>query len=834
MNHGYIQFASKQFMKLMLVVILALFIVGSKVAFGEKGTYADKVEFIQYSDANTAIEEVKNGNLDIYYSSISSNRIDSQLRQDLNVYQSTGTEYSLLVNPAPSDKFNPFSIREVRFALNYLVDRNMIVDELLNGYGSQMISAYKPFDPDYLLIQGTIQSFDFQYNPSLAEQMISNALTKAGAQKVSDRWYYNSKPVEITIFIRNDDQVRKSIGEILVSQLQKIGFTVKTDYGDLSKAFSVVYGSNPQDMQWNIYTEAYTIGGFVRYDSVILAQMYSPWFSNMPGFNNPNYWNYNNASLDSVSKAIFVGNFTSSKTRAALLNEGVDEGIQESVRVFLAARVDQYVANKKVQGIINDFGAGITSRFTPINSRDGSDAIRIGVGKIYQGAWNPIAGFTDTYSQEISSSVMDPGDFKNPYTGITIPVRTTWQVKTAGPDGKLDVPSDAIRWDPQQQKWVQVGSGIKSTSKVTFHMLFSNWHNGRPMDMNDVRYGVYFLYQWGWSQTSSTKTFDSEYSPKANQAADTLIGIRFIDNNTVEVYQDYWHFDENEIANSAQIWPSMPWEIMYAMEKSVTDGKLAFSRSDAISKNVDWLSLIVPKDAQIMKSNLEEFEKDDNIPVALRGLANSTYSNLRYNASISWIDRHGNAVISNGPFYLDSYLPEARTVSIKSFDDPSYPFGAGYWKKFEQVNLPKIEKIGVPTIATIGKELDIPVSATSDSDVYYYFINSQGKIVYSGVVNSGNGSLTIVVPAENTTNFTTGANDLKIFTVSDSAYRPDTYSTSFLATMGSEILPQNINTMPTYTPSSQSYVGVIAFVIAGIVIGLVYVRIRKRRAGEAR
>ncbi|MDE1872650.1 MAG: ABC transporter substrate-binding protein [Thaumarchaeota archaeon] len=817
-------------MKLMLVVILALFILGSKVSFGEKGTYVDKVEFIQYSDSNTAIEEIKNGNLDIYYSSIPSDRIDPQLRQDLNVFQSTGTEYSLLVNPAPSEKFNPFSIREVRYALNYLVDRNMIVDEILNGHGSPMISAYKPYDPDYLLILGKLQSFNFRYNPSLADKMISDALTKAGAQKIDGKWYYDSKPIEITIFIRNDDQVRKSIGEILSSQLQKLGFVVKPDYGDLSKAFSVVYGSNPSDMEWNIYTEAYTVGGFVRYDSVIVAQMYSPWFSNMPGFNNPEYWNYENSSLDSISKAIFVGNFTSSVTRAKLINDGVVGGIQESVRIFLAAQVDQYVANKKVQGIINDFGAGITSRFTPINSRDDSDTIKIGVGQIYQGAWNPVAGFTDSYSQEMSAPVMDPGDFKNPYTGITIPVRTTWNVTTAGPLGKLDVPSDAIRWDPAQQKWAQVGPGIKSTSKITYHMKFSNWHDGRPMDMNDVLYGIYFLYQWGWDQASQTETFDSEYSPKANQAAKTLIGVRVIDNDTIEVYQNYWHFDDREIADSAQVWPDMPWELMYAMEKSVTEGKLAFSRSDAISKNVDWLSLIVPKDAQIIKSNLQEFEKNYTVPNALIGLATPSYCDLRYNSSISWIDKHNNAMISNGPFYLDIYLPEARTISIKSFDDPTYPFGAGYWKKFEQVQLPKIEKVNVPTVVTIGQDLDIPVSVTPGSDVYYYFINAQGNLVYSGMQNSSSGNFSIAVPATTTMNFTVGANDLQIFTVSDSAYRPDTFGTNFLAVeKGDEIPSENIGSTIQYAVNDQSYVTVIPLIMIGTAIVFVYVKRRKRQ-----
>ena len=121
-------------MKLMLVFILALFIFGSHIVFGDKGTYFDKIEFVQYSDESTAIEEVKNGHLDIYYSAIPSNILDPESRQELNVFQSTGSTYGLLVNPAVSGKFNPFSIREVRFALNYMVDRNLIVDEILGVY----------------------------------------------------------------------------------------------------------------------------------------------------------------------------------------------------------------------------------------------------------------------------------------------------------------------------------------------------------------------------------------------------------------------------------------------------------------------------------------------------------------------------------------------------------------------------------------------------------------------------------------------------------------------------------------------------------------------------
>ena len=813
-----------------LILGIVVFIFSSSVAFADKGSFVDKIQFIQYSDENTALEEVKNGNLDIYYWAIPFDRIsDPHSREGLKIFQSTGQSFSLLVNPAPSEKFNPFSIKDVRFALNYLVDRELIVDELLGGYGVSMVSAYKPFDPDYLLILGELESFNFRYNPALAEKMISNVLLKAGAQKIENKWYYNSKPIEITIFIRSDDQIRQSIGEILSSQLEKIGFSVKRDYGDLNKAFTIVYGSNPSDLKWSIYTEGWASNGFVRYDSVLTAQMYSPWFSNMPGFNNPSYWNYKDDYMDSISQSIFIGNFTSAEHRTELLKKAVNEGLKESVRIFLVSKIDQYVSNKKVDGIINDFGAGITSRFTPINARDNSDSLTIGVKKIYQGAWNPVAGFTDSASQQIWGTVSDPGSFKNPFTGTTIPVRSDWKVETAGPTGKLDVPSDAIKWDPAQQKWVQVGNGVKSTSKVTFHLNFGNWHNGQPMGMNDILYSIYFLYQWGAEPTENSKTFDSEYSPKANQAAKTLIGIRVIDKNTIEVYQNYWHFDEREIADSAGVFPSMPWELFYAMEKSVIDGKVAFSRSESVSKNVDWLSLLVPNDANMLKSNLEEFSKSNFIPIGLSTFEkNPQYYNMRYSSTISWIEKHGHAVIGNGPFYLDSYSPEARIITIRTFDDPTYPFAAGYWKKFENVNIATINRVDVPTLVSLEKELAIPISVTPGSTIYYYVLNADGNMVDSGTKQSDTGNITITLSKEKTSLLSVGANDLKIFAVSDSALKPDIFHTSFLGIQGeSQIIPENVGEVTSPSIVGQDYI-VIGIVLLAIAIGVI-IALKKRK-----
>ena len=223
-------------MKLLLVTVLAVF--GSVTAFASEGTFVDEVLFIQYLDENTALEEVKNGNLDIYYYRISSDLIDtSKSREGLKVYESTGGSYSILLNPAETGDFNPFSITEVRYAINYLLDRKLIVNELMGGYGVPMISNYGPFDPDYLFLLDELESFHFRYNPSLADEMITQALLKVGAKKIDNIWTFNGNEIELTGFIRSDDPIRKSIGAILSSELEQIGFKVKKDYGDLNKAF---------------------------------------------------------------------------------------------------------------------------------------------------------------------------------------------------------------------------------------------------------------------------------------------------------------------------------------------------------------------------------------------------------------------------------------------------------------------------------------------------------------------------------------------------------------------------------------------------------------------
>ncbi|MBV9178970.1 MAG: hypothetical protein JO297_18225 [Nitrososphaeraceae archaeon] len=786
----------------------------------KKGAYVDQVNFLHYIDENLAIQDLKAGKIDTYLFNIPP-AVVSDIRNDpnLNVYESIGDKDDLLLNPAPAKsptttttgEFNPFSIRQVRFAMNYLIDRDFIVNDVLKGFGTPMVDPYGVYSPEYLNIIDTVQSFGFRHSPEIAEKMISDALIHAGAAKdgSNGKWMYNGKPITIKILIRSDIPYRSSIGEAVASDLEKLGFTVIRDYGDLNKANSIVYGSDPQDFKWNIYEESYVSGGFAKYDPGVVAARYAAWNAQMPGNQNPAFWNYKNSTLDTITQKLQFGNFTSENERNNLLRAAVKDGIQESVRVFISTGTNPYVATTNVKGMINDFGAGITSRLSLINSRlqDNRTNLNVGMKQIYEGAWNNIAGFKDAYSTDIINNIQDSGSWNHPYTGEVISVRAPWiDVQTNGPHGRLSVPHDTIIWDPLHQHWKKEAGNNATTaiSKVTYNLLYGKWHNGIMMDKNDILYTNYFQHEWGTNTGPGDKTVDSEYTSQTAPSIKFDKGVRFLSDNKLESYTDFWHFDKNEIAGFASWWPTEPWEITAAEERLVTEGKFAFSKTDSTSKGVEWLSLLVPDHANAVKDELVKMKSEGYVPIALRDTVSVDEAKKRYDASINWITQHNNAIIGNGPFYLDSYNPSAGVITIKAFRDSSYPFSIGYWNKYEHpklatiiqnvaTDIPRIIHIGQPSSMVIHVNVDGKPS--NNATVHYYLSNTNGKVVASGVAKPSSpplsrgsstgstitGKFTIALSSSDTKKLSPGPNTLELFAVSFDAYKPDIITKTIIA-----------------------------------------------------
>jgi peptide/nickel transport system substrate-binding protein len=265
-------------------IVLLLFLIGIVLSFtaanavesNEKGAYTDNIRFIQYLDGNTALQEIKNGNLDTYYFKIPLEKVSSISNDtSLKIYEKNAGSFGFLLNPAPSkgsNVLNPFQFKEIRFAINYLINREFVVDEILNGYGNVQIDPFGISSPEYEALIPILESYNFKYNPNLAKESIDKVLSANGAIKLEGKWTYKGAPILIKFMIRSDDLPRKLIGEILANQLDSIGFTVQRNYGDLNKANLIVYGTDPQELSWQIYTEGF--GGtsaFVRYNPVIAA-----------------------------------------------------------------------------------------------------------------------------------------------------------------------------------------------------------------------------------------------------------------------------------------------------------------------------------------------------------------------------------------------------------------------------------------------------------------------------------------------------------------------------------------------------------------------------------
>jgi peptide/nickel transport system substrate-binding protein len=301
-----------------------------------------------------------------------------------------------------------------------------------------------------------------------------------------------------------------------------------------------------------------------------------------------------------------------------------------------------------------------------------------------------------------------------------------------------------------------------------------------------------------------------------------------IDDDTIEVYVDYWHFDNDEIAEWASLWSSMPWEISVAMEQAVLDGKVSFSRSGAINKNVNWISLIIPNDAQMIQSYLNEFSEKKYIPNSLKIFEKDIkYFDERYTASSEWVKSHNHAVISNGPFYLSAYSPESRTIVVNAFDDQSYPFKLGHWSEFEKTEFPKITNINLPNIIQKGVQLEIDID-TKNADSVLYFLTDSNNNSISELININNNSTKIIIYAEKIKELGVGAKDLKIFAISDSVLKPDYYSTSFLMVENNGELPDlNQDNIEYDQNNSSEFTWLLVLIIIGI-ITMIYIKKRKK------
>ncbi len=699
-----------------LILIITAAIALTYVAYAQQyGPYIDKLIF-KYESEDIAVKDLDAGKIQAIADILvkPENVEFAEKSKNIVLIKSVCGYYDLFVNPVPFEHgFNPFAIPEVRQALNYLIDRNYVVKELLRGYGIPMITHWPAYSPEYARIADFMKVLEmkYQYDFEKAKRMITEALTKAGAELIGGKWYYKGKPIVIKFLIRIED-VRRQIGDYIASQLEKLGFTVERIYVTSHKAVVTVYGGDPRKGEWNLYTEGWALSGLTAYEDDIIEFFYvSPYSGSVFQYYKPS------KELIDIAKRLSEGKYKSLEEREELIKKAIELALNESVRIWIAARLCPFAVNVKLKNVTYDLAAGLYTPFAFRTARydnkiGGTVTVALTRG-MFTTAWNPIGGETWLYDILITQYIWDPGMWTNPYTGRVMPVRVTFKVETAGPMGKLKVPPDAMIWNATERRWVK-GVYKYATSKVTYRFIFGKWHDGSEMNINDVLAWIAFLIDVA---SEGSPIYDpSAVTPALATFVEKFRGLRIVNENAIEIYIDYWHVDKNEIAGISPVWPQLPWHVIALIYEAVKDKKVALSDSKAHEWGVPWLDLAKGPSIKILKSYMDKLAAENYVPVYIRGRVTPDEAKARYEAMKAFFEKYGHFYISNGPFILAKVDTTAKYVELHAFRN-GYPLRVGYFDWLARPHIPTITA-NLPSTIVPGLPVNVTFTATLEGKPY--------------------------------------------------------------------------------------------------------------------
>ncbi|MFL5761326.1 MAG: ABC transporter substrate-binding protein [Thermomicrobiales bacterium] len=723
---------------------------GSPTAGGPPGPAVDKVGFSAFN-VDQAPKNIENGDMDLYLFGLKTTGAKSlEGNQNVRLIQAPASTLALILNPAPAPQgdLNPFSIPQVRQAMQYLVDRDFIANDIYQGRALPMTTNVSPLDYDAITIFPVTAASDIRHDAEFAKQTIATAMQGAGAQLQKNVWSLNGKPIAIKLVTRVEDE-RRDIGDTVRAALEGVGFQVQPLYQQFGPATLAVYASDPITFQWHIYTEGWGRSSPNRYDDSGVNFYYAPWLGNMPGWQESGFWQYQQQELDDLGKKLYRGEFKSRDERDDIFRQMTTTGINESVRIWLVTALQSFPVRNEVKDLTEDLVAGPKNLFA-LRGADipGRNDIKVGHLWIWteRTTWNPIGGFGDVYSTDIYRNIVDAAVVNHPFTGLPVPMRADFKVETAGPDGNMPVPEDAVVWDAKQDAWVKVKAGTTAVSKVTYdYSKYTNgtWHHGPKITLADVVYPIAQAYEIAYDEAKIQ--IETALGITSRPTLETFKGYRIADDHTIEVYVDYWHFEPAYIASYGV--PSSvatPWELLAAMDDVVYQKRRgAYSDTAAARFSVPWLSLVTESDARLVLRSVAEFKRGKTIPKGYfdingQSLVSAIEAAERYDAAEAWFKKTNLLVISNGPFVLARYDPPAQYAELHAFREKGYPFTAGNFRLGQPPHV-TIAPIQAPS-PQLGEpiQLTVQVSGPGTLSLQYALVDpSAGEIVPNG---SGNAS----------------------------------------------------------------------------------------------
>ena len=779
------------------------------------GGWLDSVTMVAVSP-DAVVTQLQAGEIDVYASALGrAEDFKSAQAAGLQYNQVYGGTYELTFNPygggdngAVFDQstggLNPFAIPAIREAMNMLVDRDYIVQEIYGGLAAPKFFPINSAFPDYALLADVARKLEAQYayNPDKANEVITAEMEKLGASMVDGKWTFNGEPVTLIFIIRNDgDGTRLPIGDYVSNQLENIGFTVDRQYKTSSEASPIWIRGNPADGLWHVYTGGWITTAVSRDDGSNFQFYYTP-----VGLGQPLWQAYKPApEFDVIADKLTANTFTTLAERRDLFAQALEMGLKDSVRVWL---VDQKAFSPYRQGIsvTGDLAGGIqgaqlwgfTARFA---DKEGGD-MTYAMSDLLVEPWNPVGGSNWVYDTAPKRATADYGVISDPFTGLQWPQRiesAAVTVKEGLPVGKtldwvtldfapeIQVPTDAwVDWDAETQTFVTAGDkfpeGVTALRKsvVTYPADFFStykWHDGSAFSPADF---IMFLIMQFDPAKEASPIYDEAAVSTFEYFISNFKGARITSTDpfTVEWYSDAYQLDAE--LNVATLWPeygygNAPWHMIAMGNMAEAAGELAYTADKADANTVEWMSFIDGPSLEILGKYLDQAETESYIPYAatLSQYITAEEAAARYANIKAWFGEHGHYWVNSGPYYLDKVFSVEKTLTLKQNAD--YIDLSDEWAGFAKPKVAEAEVDGEGRV-TIGQEAMFDVYVTFEGEAYpsaeiaevkYLLFGANGELAASGLAEeAGDGQYTVTLSADVTSKLEAGSNKLEVVVVS--------------------------------------------------------------------
>ncbi|GIV74265.1 ABC transporter substrate-binding protein [Caldilinea sp.] len=773
------------------------------------GAWLDSVIIVEEPSPDAAVTRLETGDIDVYAFQVSNREVAAKVAASpaLKTYRSFGSYNELSFNPVgpvfeSTGKLNPFAVPAVREAMNWLIDRQYVAQEIMGGLATPRYVPFNTASGDYALMADVIRALEakYAYNPERAEEVISAEMEKLGAMKVDGKWMYNDEPVEISVLIRVEDE-RRNIGDYVANQLESIGFTVVRDYKTAAEASPIWINGNPADGLFHIYTGGWITTAVPRDLGDNFEFFYTPrglpsllWQAYQP-----------TPEFDEVAEKLANQLYTTLEERRDLMARALELALQDSVRVWLVDRASITPVRAEIDVAADLYGSiSGTPLWAYTLRRAGEEGgeVRIAMPSILTNPWNPIAGTNWIYDQMPIRGTGELATIPDPYTGLALPnrieraelfvqegrpvnVTLDWVDLQFVPE--IVVPDDAwVDWDAEKQVFITAAEAytepVKAVRKSVVYYpadLYDTvkWHDGSPFSAADVVLGMILTFD---RAKEASPIFDSSAVAAFESFMAAFRGVRILSTDplVIETYSDSLLLDAEQNINTW--WPFYAqgqgaWHALSLGIMAEADGETTFSSSKADELKVEYMSMIAGPVLEILKAKLDKALAEGTIPYepTLGNYLSAEEVTQRYANLAQWYDTYGHFWIGTGPLYLERAFPIEKTIVLRRFAD--HPDPSDKWARFSEPAIAEVELDG-PSRVTVGEEASFdvfvdfqgePYAVDDIAEVKYLLFDAQGNLVEVGAAEAvEDGLWTVTLSPETTGQLEVGSNRLEVVVVS--------------------------------------------------------------------